>query len=212
MTHTSDSDRLIFNQDRIRFMKDFSKVHYYGVYSSPRAADLREYFAKQQTPFLEQINKKNDFFAYKQTDPGTGSESFFYPQIEYSYRNRTLFVGISASNDFDFIPYLGKLILDQVVNHSTVELKVKVMANQPYQRQGRLAHFVIQFERTLGDRFRLFFEMNVLNDFIDFSMFYVVLLILICKWTILVLIFLKEISFISKSNYEYNIWFNIKVA
>jgi hypothetical protein len=133
------------------------------------------------------------------------------PQIEYFFKDGILYAEIESKNNFDFIPYFGKLLLDQVINHKTINVKIKLLAHTPHTENGRIGHFTIELIRTLGDRFKIYFEMNVLNDFIDFSLFYVVLLILICKWTILILIFFKEIMFILKSNYEYNIWYNIKV-
>jgi hypothetical protein len=185
-----------------------------------KAKDLKEYFKSQQTPFLNQINSKNDFFAYKTINQETGirkalltkgKSDYLLPQIEYSFKDGILYAEITSDNNFDFVPYFGKLLLDQVINHQTINVKIKLLAHIPHKENGRIAHFSIELNRKLGDKFNLFFEMNVLNDFIDFSLFYVVLLILICKWTILILVFLKEIIFISKSNYEYNIWYNIKV-
>ena len=75
-----------------------------------------------------------------------------------------------------------------------------------------MVHFDLGFERTLGDRFEFYFQMNVINEFLDFSLFYIVLVILIVKWAILILIFIKKLDKIYRLNYEYNLWYQIKVT
>lgn len=224
---SAHSENSFFHGQSLQFLRDFKKSHYFGQYSHHTEETLIDYFKSRDEDFLIEVTKPNTILGFekiqtesenkKQTDTGeeenqNKDNNIEFPQIEYSINNGKIIAEFTNSENFNYSPFMSKMIMDQMINQTTTTLKIKMLVNDFKNEKGRICHFDLRFKRTLGDRFNFSFQMNIVNEFVDFKFFYFVFVIIIFKWTILLLILFKEINRIIRLNFEYNIWYKIRVC